>query len=102
MGKYDLITVLGPTACGKTRLAVALADRMGGEILSADSRQVYRGMDIGTGKDLADYEIGSNNEKNHVRRPENRTSTYTCKNKRGSLSHNNVGKTNLKYRPMSL
>jgi hypothetical protein len=51
---------------------------------------------------LADYEIGSNNEKNHVRRPENRTSTYTCKNKRGSLSPNNVGKTNLKYRPMSL
>lgn len=57
MGKYDLITVLGPTACGKTKLAVALADRIGGEILSADSRQVYRGMDIGTGKDLADYEI---------------------------------------------
>jgi tRNA dimethylallyltransferase len=57
MGKYDLITVLGPTACGKTKLAVSLADRIGGEILSADSRQVYRGMDIGTGKDLADYEI---------------------------------------------
>lgn len=57
MGKFDLITVLGPTACGKTKLAVALADRIGGEILSADSRQVYRGMDIGTGKDLADYEI---------------------------------------------
>lgn len=57
MANYDLITVLGPTACGKTRLAVALADRIGGEILSADSRQVYRGMDIGTGKDLADYDI---------------------------------------------
>ena len=57
MLNYDLITILGPTACGKTRLAVALADRIGGEILSADSRQVYRGMDIGTGKDLADYEI---------------------------------------------
>ena len=57
MANYDLITVLGPTACGKTQLAVALADRIGGEILSADSRQVYRGMDIGTGKDLADYNI---------------------------------------------
>lgn len=55
MAKYDLITVLGPTACGKTQLAVALAERIGGEILSADSRQVYRGMDIGTGKDLGDY-----------------------------------------------
>ena len=55
MENYDLITVLGPTACGKTQLAVALAERIHGEILSADSRQVYRGMDIGTGKDLADY-----------------------------------------------
>lgn len=51
----QLICVLGPTACGKTRYAVDLARRIGGEILSADSRQVYRGMDIGTGKDLADY-----------------------------------------------
>ena len=52
----DVITILGPTASGKTQLAVALAKRMGGEILSADSRQVYRRMDIGTGKDLGDYE----------------------------------------------
>ena len=50
-----LITILGPTASGKTPLAAALARRVGGEILSADSRQVYRRMDIGTGKDLADY-----------------------------------------------
>lgn len=50
-----MITILGPTACGKTALAVALAARMDGEIISGDSRQVYRGMDIGTGKDLADY-----------------------------------------------
>ncbi|PIE83960.1 MAG: tRNA (adenosine(37)-N6)-dimethylallyltransferase MiaA [Bacteroidia bacterium] len=50
-----LLSILGPTASGKTRLAVALARRRNGEILSADSRQVYRGMDIGTGKDLADY-----------------------------------------------
>ena len=52
---YDLICVLGPTASGKTRYAVNLARELGGEILSGDSRQVYRGMDIGTGKDLADY-----------------------------------------------
>lgn len=52
---YDLICVLGPTASGKTRYAVRLAGEIGGEILSGDSRQVYRGMDIGTGKDLADY-----------------------------------------------
>lgn len=50
-----MITVLGPTACGKTRLAVALASDLGAEVISADSRQVYCGMDIGTGKDLADY-----------------------------------------------
>jgi len=51
-----MITILGPTASGKTQLAAALAKRIGGEIISADSRQVYRGMDIGTGKDLADYD----------------------------------------------
>ncbi len=51
----NLITILGPTATGKTKLAVALAAMIGGEIISADSRQVYRGMDIGTGKDLDDY-----------------------------------------------
>lgn len=53
-----LITILGPTASGKTSLATALADRLGGEIISADSRQVYRGMTLGTGKDLEDYTIG--------------------------------------------
>lgn len=52
-----LITILGPTASGKTPLAAHLAARVGGEIISADSRQVYRRMDIGTGKDLADYEV---------------------------------------------
>ncbi len=51
----QLITILGPTASGKTELAVRLAERIGGEIISADSRQVYRGMDIGTGKDLDEY-----------------------------------------------
>ena len=53
--EYDIVCVLGPTASGKTRYAVDLARRMGAEILSADSRQVYRGMDIGTGKDLDEY-----------------------------------------------
>ena len=51
-----LITILGPTASGKTPLAVALAKEIDGEILSADSRQVYRRMDIGTGKDLSEYQ----------------------------------------------
>ncbi|MDO4737079.1 MAG: isopentenyl transferase family protein [Bacteroidales bacterium] len=52
-----LLTILGPTACGKTAFAARLAYDMDGEIISADSRQVYRGMDIGTGKDLADYTV---------------------------------------------
>ena len=51
-----MLTILGPTASGKTPLAAALAKKVGGEIISADSRQVYRRMDIGTGKDLADYD----------------------------------------------
>ena len=53
----DIITIVGPTASGKTSLAAQLAYRLDAEIISADSRQVYRGMDIGTGKDLADYVI---------------------------------------------
>jgi tRNA dimethylallyltransferase len=52
---YNLITILGPTATGKTKLAAKLAKEFDGEIISADSRQVYREMDIGTGKDLKDY-----------------------------------------------
>ncbi|MBO5133227.1 MAG: tRNA (adenosine(37)-N6)-dimethylallyltransferase MiaA [Paludibacteraceae bacterium] len=55
--KYDLITILGPTASGKTSLATRLAFELNGEIISADSRQVYRSMDIGTGKDLSDYVV---------------------------------------------
>ena len=51
----DLITILGPTASGKTSLAVALAAHLDTEIISADSRQIYRSMDIGTGKDLSEY-----------------------------------------------
>ena len=53
----DLIAIIGPTASGKTPFAAALAHRLHTEIISADSRQVYRGMDLGTGKDLADYTV---------------------------------------------
>ncbi|KGN91749.1 tRNA (adenosine(37)-N6)-dimethylallyltransferase MiaA [Porphyromonas canoris] len=57
----DLVVIMGPTASGKTAVAAHLALLMGGVILSGDSRQVYRGMDIGTGKDLADYIINGTN-----------------------------------------
>ena len=56
--EYRLTVVLGPTASGKTRYAVRLAGETGAEIVSADSRQIYRGMDIGTGKDLGEYVYG--------------------------------------------
>ena len=59
--RFDLITILGPTASGKTNIASRLAKDLKGEIISADSRQVYKGMDIGTGKDLIEF------EKNNVR-----------------------------------
>jgi len=52
---FNLLVILGPTASGKTTLAVQLAQRLNGEIISADSRQVFRGMDLGTGKDLQEY-----------------------------------------------
>lgn len=64
--RYDLISIIGPTACGKTSLAVEVARAMGGEILSADSRQVYRGMDIGTGKDLSEYGDGASRVPYHL------------------------------------
>lgn len=54
---YDLITIVGPTASGKTTLAASLASRLDTEIISGDSRQVYRRMDLGTGKDLDDYNV---------------------------------------------
>lgn len=54
---YDLVTILGPTASGKTPLAAALAYRLDSEIISGDSRQIYKRMDLGTGKDLADYVV---------------------------------------------
>ena len=55
--KTELIVILGPTASGKTELAINLAYQLKGEIISADSRQVYKNMDVGTGKDLAEYTI---------------------------------------------
>lgn len=57
MPDYDLIAILGPTASGKTPFAAALAAELHTEIISADSRQIYRGMDLGTGKDFADYTV---------------------------------------------
>jgi tRNA dimethylallyltransferase len=54
---YDLLVVTGPTASGKTALAAAIAYKLGGEIISADSRQVYKGMNLGTGKDYDDYVV---------------------------------------------
>ena len=55
--KYQMLAILGPTASGKTSVAVHCALNLNGEVISADSRQVYRGMDIGTGKDTADYTV---------------------------------------------
>ena len=63
---YNLITILGPTAVGKTHLAAQLANRFNGEIISADSRQVYIGMDIGTGKDYDDYNVNGNIVPHHL------------------------------------
>jgi len=64
--RHNLLVILGPTATGKTELAVGLARGIGGEIISADSRQVYRGMDLGTGKDLTEYSRGGANVPCHL------------------------------------
>ena len=63
---FNLITLLGPTATGKTRLAAFLAKDLNGEIISADSRQVYKFIDIGTGKDLSDYIVDNFNVPYHL------------------------------------
>jgi len=63
---HDIIVITGPTATGKTRLAAMVAARLRGEVISADSRQVYRGMDIGTGKDLSDYNVGGQSVPVHI------------------------------------
>jgi tRNA dimethylallyltransferase len=64
--KFPLITVLGPTAVGKTAFAAHLALALDAEVISADSRQVFRGMDIGTGKDLGDYKIADRIIQSHL------------------------------------
>ena len=64
--KYDLITIIGPTASGKTSLAAALANKLDTEIISGDSRQVYRRMDLGTGKDLVDYTVNGHEVPYHL------------------------------------
>lgn len=64
--KTNLITILGPTATGKTGLAAHLAYRLNGEVISADSRQVYRGMDLGTGKDYEDYFVDGTEVPSHL------------------------------------
>lgn len=63
---YDIIAIIGPTASGKTSLAVALAKDLNTEVISGDSRQVYRRMDLGTGKDLSDYRIDGMNIPYHL------------------------------------
>lgn len=75
----DLITIIGPTASGKTTFAATLANRVDGEIISGDSRQVYRSMDIGTGKDLKDYIVDNNVIKHHlidIREPGDKYTLY--------------------------
>jgi len=64
--KSKLIVILGPTASGKTKLAVLMAAKLNGEIVSADSRQVYRGLDVGTGKDLQDYRLEIPNSNDQI------------------------------------
>ena len=66
MDSYNLVTILGPTACGKTTLAVALANRLSTAVISADSRQVYRSMDLGTGKDLGEYTLNGRDIPYHL------------------------------------
>jgi tRNA dimethylallyltransferase len=66
MKPYNIIVILGPTASGKTRLAVNVAATINSEIISADSRQVYRGMNVGTGKDLEEYQINKNKIPYHL------------------------------------
>ncbi len=63
---HELVTIVGPTASGKTSLAVDLAYRLHSEVISADSRQVYRRMDIGTGKDLDEYRVGEDTIPHHL------------------------------------
>ena len=78
--KVNFIVITGPTATGKTRIAVNAAYQYNGEIISADSRQIYRGMDIGTGKDLNEYDIKGNIIEHVRRNGTKRTYKYDSKN----------------------
>ena len=83
LNSFPLIVILGATATGKTALAVSLADKIQAEIVSADSRQVYRGMDIGTGKDLKEYQISGKTVKHHlidVKQPSERYDVFQFQN----------------------
>ena len=71
MSDLPLIVITGPTAVGKTKLAVALAAELAGEVINADSRQVYKQMDIGTGKDLEEYDIDGKSIPFHLIKGEN-------------------------------
>ena len=64
--KHNILTIVGPTACDKTSLAVRVADKLNGEIISGDSRQIYRGMTLGTGKDIEEYNINGRNIRFHL------------------------------------
>jgi tRNA dimethylallyltransferase len=64
--QFDMVTILGPTASGKTEVAVNLAYILGGEVISADSRQVYREMDLGTGKDIEEYQVNGTDVPYHL------------------------------------
>jgi tRNA dimethylallyltransferase len=64
--QFDMVTILGPTASGKTEVAVNLAYILGGEVISADSRQVYREMDLGTGKDIEEYQVDGSDVPYHL------------------------------------
>ena len=95
--KYDLITILGCTATGKTKLAVQLADFFNGEIISADSRQVYRGMNIGTGKDLSEYIVNGKSIPYHlidVLDPEEEFNLFLFKEHFQKAFHKIVGSDN--------
>ena len=81
--ELNFIVVTGPTATGKTKVAVNIAYQFGGEIISADSRQIYRGMEIGTGKDLNEYNIKDTSIQYHlidILDPEDNYSVYQFRN----------------------
>ena len=91
-----LVVILGPTASGKTSFAVNLADKTNSDIISADSRQIYRGMDIGTGKDLEEYVINNRKIKYHLIDILNPSQDYSVYKFRNDFfqSYNNLKKQN--------